>query len=192
MSIVAMKNKSRGYNNPISGINHTGFALNGTLRNQGYIGQDSISRKYIRTPFKGNTPVGHGGHLGSYPVTIIFSCSGCSNDPTIIKKSTMNNLGHIYSSILYPTNKSKCIGQTVSSPSTHENTAGSYISSQTDYIQTLRTTKDPSCISSSSDLPKINNCNNNNKCGSYSKLLTSISSGDYMNFILYNKKCVPK
>lgn len=35
MSIVAMKNKSRGYNKPISGKQYVGFALNGTFKKSG-------------------------------------------------------------------------------------------------------------------------------------------------------------
>ena len=190
MSIVAMKNKSRGYNNPISGKKYTGFSLNGSLRSQGYVGQDSISRKSIKTPFKGNYPVGNGGHLGSYNINPIFSCSECVNDPSIIKKSTVDNLGYI-SNI-----KSKNIIPAVLMTSIQENTVGNYISSQSDYIQILRTTRDASSSScKDSDLPKIATCNNNTsnknkKCGSYAKPLATISAGDYMNFIIYNKKCV--
>jgi hypothetical protein len=177
MSIVAMKNKSRGYNTPISGKQYVGFALNGTLRNQGYIGQTSLSHKLIKTPFKGNYPVGHGGHLGKYVVNTIFSCSSCSNDPTVIKKSTMNNLGHIYSSLLYPTNKScGCVNPVVSTES--------YIDGQDEYIQSIRTK-----TACDTDNTKIKTCNNTN-CASYSKVLTSVSSGDYMNSLIYKKKCI--
>ena len=194
-----MKNKSRGYNNPISGIKNGGFALNGTLRNQGYVGQDSLSRKYIRTPFKGNYPVGNGGHLGKYYVNKIYSCSNCLNDPTIIKKSTMSNLGHINSSLLYPTTcKGGCVVPIVSTKSTEETTAGNYISSQSDYIESIRTIGS-SCIDSDSEIPKINSCNNsnnnnnkNNKCGSYSKSLSPFSQGDYMSSVIYKKKCITK
>jgi hypothetical protein len=177
-----MKNKSRGYNSPISGKKYVGFALNGSLRNQGYVGQDSISRKSIKTPFKGNYPVGHGGHLGLYNVTPIFSCYNCSNDPAIIKRSTMNNLGHVNSSLLNKNDNNVMV------PSTEKNTAGNYISSQSDYIQSLRATEG-SCDTATT-LTKISNCNNNTKCGGYSKQLTSVSSGDYMGSIIYKKKCV--
>lgn len=189
MSIVAMKNKSRGYNHPISGFNYVGFALNGSLRNQGYVGQGSIGRVYIRTPFKGNYPVGHGGYLGRYYVNPIISCSSCSNDPSIVKKSTMNNLGHINSSLLYPTDKGECVVPIVSNTSIEENTAGNYISSQSEYVQVLqKTTAGVSC--DTSDVKKVNNCNNNKTCGTYSKQIAPISSGDYMSSIIYKKKCI--
>ena len=194
MSIVSMKNKSRGYNAPISGRKYVGFALNGSLRSQGYVGQDSIGRKYIKTPFKGNYPIGHGGHLGTYFVNPIYSCSNCANDPSIIKKSTMNNLGHINS---YKTDK---IDKTdnndnVTVPSTEVNTVGNYISSQSDYIEQLKIIEGSCVGNNTGNNINISNCSNNNNvkknCGSYSKTLTSVSSGDYMNSIMYKKiKCV--
>jgi len=192
MSIVAMKNKSRGYNTPISA---RGFALNGTLRSQGYIGQSSIRAKYIRTLFKGNYPVGHGGCLGTYYVNPIFSCNHATNDSTIVKKSTMNNLGHIHSSLLYPTDKCKQVVPAILLTTIQENKAGNYVSSESEYIKSLvQASVDISC-NPIDEKPKLVICNNNKnnkniKCGGYSKSLTSVSSGDYMNSIIYKKKCV--
>jgi hypothetical protein len=192
-----MKNKSRGYNTPISA---RGFALNGALRSQGYIGQTSFRHRYIKTPFKGNYPVGHGGCLGTYVVNPIFACTQATNDATIIKTSTMNNLGHIKSSLLHPTDKCKEVVPAILLTTIQENKAGNYVSSESDYIKTLVTNVDRAALDISCNPiePKLYSCNNNNKkttnknnnCGNYSKTLTSVSSGDYMNSIIYNKKCV--
>ena len=201
MSIVAMKNKSRGYNKPISGKQYVGFALNGTLRNQGYIGQDSLSHKLIKTPFKGNYPVGHGGHLGKYPVTKIFSCSSCFNDPSVVKKSTMNNLSHIYS--ILPSRNNPIVAE----KSIDTNKAGNYVVQQEEYINFL-TSKVASCSTADEDKKNknVNNNNNNNNnnntnnnnnknnnnkdCGSYAKMVSSISYSDYIRSLIYKKKCV--
>jgi len=187
MSIVAMKNKSRGYNKPISGKQYVGFALNGTLRNQGYVGQESTSRKIIKTPFKGNYPVGHGGHLGKYVVNTIFSCNS-SNDPNIIKKSTKNNIGHIYSSLLYPTSKCSINTNTIAKDPP--------IIKQSDYIKSLR--MNDSCDNSNTSEVKtiLNNGNTGSKvsggpsCGNYAKHTSSLSSGEYMSALIYKKNCI--
>jgi hypothetical protein len=196
MSIVAMKNKSRGYNRPISGQKNVGFALNGTLRSQGYVGQDSISHKVIKTPFKGNYPVGHGGHLGKYVVNKISSSYSSSNDPNIIKKSTMNNLGHIFSSLLYPTTKKNCcVFPIVSKQSIKGGGGGGHIVQQTEYIKSLQTDIVACNDNNSSIINKASNNNNNNNnnntnCKGYFKHLSSFSSGDYMSSIIYKKKCI--
>ena len=39
----------------------TGFSLSGTRRNQGYIGQTSLSRSLVRTLRNGTAVRGHGG-----------------------------------------------------------------------------------------------------------------------------------
>jgi hypothetical protein len=99
MSIVALKRNSRRFQVPISA---NGFALNGTRRNIGSVGQTNLAKSVTRTPFRGAAPMGHGTCCGSYPKIISNSGSCCVNDPTIIKKSTKNTLGHIYESIKYP------------------------------------------------------------------------------------------
>ncbi len=77
MSIVALKRNSRRFQVPVSA---NGFSLNGGHRNQRVIGNTNLSA------------LTHGQNN---------SCSG--NDPSIVKLSTKNTKGHIYSSFLYPT-----------------------------------------------------------------------------------------
>lgn len=63
MSIVALKRKSAALKNQSAG--RDGFSINGTTRNQGYIGQTLQSRHLIHTP--------HGGAVRK-------DYSGCCND----------------------------------------------------------------------------------------------------------------
>lgn len=74
MSIATLKKKSRMYKAPISGGGS--FSLTGGYRNVGVVGQTNLMRS--RT-----------------------SC--CTNDDSVIKGSTKNTLGHIYSAFKYPT-----------------------------------------------------------------------------------------
>ena len=74
MSIVTLKKKSRMYKAPISGGGS--FSLTGGNRNVGVVGQTNLMRS--RT-----------------------SCG--TNDDSVIKGSTKNTLGHIYSAFKYPT-----------------------------------------------------------------------------------------
>jgi hypothetical protein len=80
MSIATLKRKSQRFVYPIShNQSSNGFALNGTLRNSGWIGQTSLDR------------IGSGrGNSCSVPQT------------SIVKKSTMNTLGYLSSRVRYP------------------------------------------------------------------------------------------
>ena len=96
MSIVTLKRKVQTQYNNMSVGSKNGFSLNGTHRNQGYIGQTMLSRSLPRTPMKGNEPKGHGGCCGKYTQNgIIQSAVTSLNDPTIIKKSVLETKGMI-------------------------------------------------------------------------------------------------
>lgn len=104
MSIVALKRNSRRYKAQISGKGNKGFSLNGGHRNQGWVGQGVRGRSITGTPFRGATPMGNGGCCGTYVKKINNRSSNCcGNDPNIVKRSTMNTLGHIDSTVVYPT-----------------------------------------------------------------------------------------
>lgn len=96
MSIVTLKRKTFAkYNNNSVNTPH-GFSLNGTHRNQGYIGQTSLSRSFPRTPMKGNVAKGHGGCCGKYfQGHIIQSAVNSEEDPTVVKTSSLNTRGLI-------------------------------------------------------------------------------------------------
>ena len=103
MSIAALKRKSRRFQARISGQGNNGFSLQGGHRNQGWVGQGSRGRSLTGTPFRGGTARGAGGHYGQYPRIINDKGSCCTNDPSIVKRSTMNTHGHIDAAITYPT-----------------------------------------------------------------------------------------
>lgn len=97
MSIATLKKKSR-YNpriDPISGQGHDGFSLNGGYRNIGSVGQFRLISNTTRTPFKGSIPMGHGGNNGNYYNHVLNSGSCCTNEPAIIKKSSLSTSGMI-------------------------------------------------------------------------------------------------
>ena len=104
MSILALKRNSRRYKARISGQGNKGFSLNGGHRNQGWVGQGVRGRSITGTPFRGATAMGNGGCCGTYVQKINNRSSNCcGNDPNIVKRSTMNTLGHIDSTVIYPT-----------------------------------------------------------------------------------------
>ena len=97
MSIVCLKRNAR-HNprvDPISGIGKQGFSLNGGHRNIGGVGQFRMVSNVTRTPFRGPLPMGSGGCCGVYDKTVCNSGSCCTNDPSIIKKSSVNTKGMI-------------------------------------------------------------------------------------------------
>jgi hypothetical protein len=103
MSIAALKRKSRRFQARISGQGNKGFSLQGGHRNQGWVGQGTRGRSLTGTPFRGVTARGAGGHYGRYPRIINNKGACCTNDPSIVKRSTMNTPGHIDSTVTYPT-----------------------------------------------------------------------------------------
>ena len=94
MSIVCMKRNSR-HNPRIDPISANGFSLNGGYRNVGGVGRFRLISNVTRTPFRGNEPMGTGGTNGTYNISICNSGSCCTNDPQIIKPSSVNTAGMI-------------------------------------------------------------------------------------------------
>ena len=93
MSIVALKRKTAVLYNNLS-VNQQQFSINGTTRNQGYVGQTSLSRSIIHTPHKGSVLKGHGGCCGTFLATNIKASETFSlEDNTVIKKSTLSTKG---------------------------------------------------------------------------------------------------
>ena len=76
MSEAILKKKTQHVKNPISGKDKNGFSLNGGYRNKGWVGQENFFRP---------------------------DRTSCTNDPNIIKRSTMNTNGLILSRIKFPT-----------------------------------------------------------------------------------------
>lgn len=94
MSIATLKRKTAAKYNNSSVNSQNGFSLNGGYRNQGYVGQTSLSRSLPRTPMKGNVVRGHGGCCGKYTITpIIQSAVSSTENHTIIKRSVITTKG---------------------------------------------------------------------------------------------------
>jgi hypothetical protein len=96
MSIAVLKRKTNAqYNN--SSVNYPQFSLNGTHRNQGWVGQTNQSRSLSRTLMKGNVVKGHGGCCGTYLKKPIVQCAGSMNlnNNMYIKPSVLNTRGMI-------------------------------------------------------------------------------------------------
>lgn len=94
MSIATLKKKVQSeYNNSSVNAKH-GFSINGTTRNQGYVGQTMLSRSLPRTLYKGAFPMGNGGCCGKFPIAnTVQSGVYYMNDPTIIKSSVISAKG---------------------------------------------------------------------------------------------------
>lgn len=94
MSLAVLKRKTAAkYNN--SSVGEKQFSLNGTRRSQGYIGQDSRGRALSRTLMRDGAARGHGGCCGKYDSKMLSPGICCLNDPDVIKKSSLNNLGQL-------------------------------------------------------------------------------------------------
>jgi hypothetical protein len=92
MSIATLKKKTLAKYNNLS-VGQKQFSINGTTRNQGYIGQTSLSRSLIHTPLKNAVPRGHGGCC-STPQPIIKASEIYSlEDNTVVKPSVLSTKG---------------------------------------------------------------------------------------------------
>ena len=94
MSIATLKRKTQTKYNNMSVNTGTGFSLNGTTRNQGYVGQTSLSRSLVRTLRNGTAVRGHGGcctDASKAPVLQNEYLSLENND--VVKKASINTMG---------------------------------------------------------------------------------------------------
>lgn len=92
MSIATLKKKTNAKYNNVS-VNVPQFSINGGYRNQGWVGQTSLSRSLIKTPYRGATPRGNGGCCDSYNVSIVKPLQPCTNNNAVIKKSSVGTDG---------------------------------------------------------------------------------------------------
>jgi hypothetical protein len=95
MSLNTLKKKSQAkYNN--SSVGYRQFSLNGTTRNQGYVGQDVLGRSLIKTPMVGSIARGYGGCCGAYlQSTVQPSGIQYQNNSGTVKPSVLSNYGSI-------------------------------------------------------------------------------------------------
>ena len=94
MSIATLKRKTQTKYNNMSVNTGTGFSLNGTTRNQGYIGQTSLSRTLVRTLRNGTAVRGHGGCCTDASKAPILQAEFTNlEDNSVVKKSSLNTMG---------------------------------------------------------------------------------------------------
>ena len=126
MSIATLKKKTAAkYNN--ASVNVPQFSINGGYRNQGWVGQTTLSRSLPKTPMVGNTPKGHGGCCGTYNIgTIVQSAVTSTNNPADIKPSVLSTDGMLDT-------KYRWIGRPAPYTSV-KSSAGNNLNDQSDYI----------------------------------------------------------
>lgn len=99
MSLATLKKKSTyTHGTNISGKGPLGFSLNGTVRNNTYIGKDCI-RSTAGTPMNGQYPYGYGGIGNRYPTYISFNVcpdSSVGSHSIIPQKTVLTNRGMLH------------------------------------------------------------------------------------------------
>ena len=95
MSIATLKRKTaHKYRN--NSVNQPQFALNGTHRNQGFIGQTSLSRPNIGTPASGVAFRGYGSGGGEYLIHEVKTTSiNTTENSHVVKPSVLSSKGMI-------------------------------------------------------------------------------------------------
>lgn len=92
MSIVALKRKAASQYNNMS-VGQTQFSINGTTRNQGYIGQTSLSRSLTHTPHKGSVAKDFNGLYTNPNIKASETCT--TEDNRVVKKTVLSYRGLI-------------------------------------------------------------------------------------------------
>ena len=91
---------SRKYERYFKPISKSQFSTAGTIRSQGRVGQTSLSRSLVNTPFRGVEPRGNGGCCGTYDKNIVNSC--CATTPSN-GQTSINTIGLKLSRVKHPT-----------------------------------------------------------------------------------------
>lgn len=83
--------QKNGHSESNANYGSSGFSLNGGTRSNTYIGKSSAFST-VRTPFRGTQPIGYGGHLGQYPISVVTATPTevASNQYKYIKPSTVS------------------------------------------------------------------------------------------------------
>ena len=182
MSEATLKRKSQRVKNTISGKDKNGFSLNGGYRNKGWVGQENFFRP---------------------------DRTSCTNDPNIIKRSTINTNGLILSRIKFPTSVfTKCS----TSYSCIRNWVKNFKdNSQSEYIRKLKIKSicnddilcqiDPDTCLTVCDIDHCEPCSSKSHFIGTRKIITNmitkninrgaISSSDYTSGFLHKRQCLP-
>ena len=187
MSIATLKKKTAAkYNN--SSVNVANFSINGGYRNQGWVGQTTLSRSLPKTSMVGDTPRGSGGCCGTYNLTpIVQSAVISTNDNSVMKSSVLSNDGMIAT-------KYRWIGRPYPYTSVKPG-ANNNLNDQSDYItRKAKSAMNESTNCSKKDIPKYV-CSSDlykSKCdlqtnNGVSKIVGPITEGQYI--LKLNDEC---
>lgn len=185
MSIATLKKKTAAkYNN--SSVNVPNFSINGGYRNQGWVGQTTLSRSLPKTLMVGDTSRGSGGCCGTYNLTpIVQSAVTSTNDNSVMKSSVLSNDGMIAT-------KYRWIGRPYPYTSVKPG-AGNNLNDQSDYItRKAKSAINESTNCSKKDIPKYVCSSDLYKCNLQTNIVTKtvgpITEGQYVNNL--NDACV--
>ena len=92
MSIATLKKKTQAKYNNLS-VNVPQFSLQGTHRNQGYVGQTSLTRSLPKPTADGTTMKGFGGCCGTYVTHPPILSIKTTENSSVVKKSVMSTNG---------------------------------------------------------------------------------------------------
>ena len=182
---------SRKYQRYAKPISATPFSTAGKTRNQGRVGQTSLSRSIVHTPFRGENPVGHGANpTTGYPVNIVNLCNNSSKSNG---QTSMTNKGVILSRVTNPTsvyNKScienPCNNPTFKNTSAEYHSAGSLTRRNVNHLMALQYNK----LDGSTAKEKGATAVNLKGPFPFAKNVSSMSSSEYMRTGLPFKTCI--
>ena len=135
MSLATLKKKtaSKYKNNSVS---QAQFSINGTHRNQGYVGQTSLSRTILRTPANGVSSQGHGGCCGTYLHNDVKNSTiNTTENSKVVKSSVLGTKGMLQKRTQWARRPAQSADELLVKPGD-----GSHLSSGNDYIVHKRKT----------------------------------------------------
>lgn len=191
---------SRKYQRYFKPISHEQFSTAGTMRTQGRIGQTSLSRSIVRTPFRGELPIGYGGSNSEYDVNIVYSCNNSSPSNG---QASLTTKGHILSRFINPSTvfNSNCDNHNCGSSQTVKN-FNPLEHSHSIYLRKLKVINVSQTAEATPTLNKSagSDCDNIYMLGTRKKSRNSyhkdgctgaISSGTYNESTLLRNNCLP-
>jgi len=126
MSIATLKKKTASkYRNNSSNVPH--FAINGTHRNPGYVGQTSLSRTILQTPASGTESQGYGGCCGKYNYGDVFTSSIYTTENSAYIKSSVLSTSGMWSNRTSWARRPQPFSTTKPSDSINQSSSGAYI-----------------------------------------------------------------
>lgn len=126
MSLATLKKKTaHKYQN--NSVSMGQFSINGTHRNQGYVGQTSLGRSDFRTSASGTESQGHGGCCGTYTNDTLKTSSISTTENSSIVKSSVLGARGILQKRTQLSRRPQPHSTTKPSDSINQSTSGDYV-----------------------------------------------------------------